>query len=702
MSEVSSSSVKRSPNFMNNMSIRDKLMTGFITVIFVFSIVLGLAYWNFVKVGLEIETMTDAAQELSLAGEIEVQFLKMSRATRTFLQRGDKESETAARQYSAATAEAIKKFQNELMAEQVENSSEKPASADATSAENKTSLQLVLAIAAAYKKYNDDLTIVLKRKSDFDTLVRNKLKPAADKMIKDLDELIEDAHKEDQGKRATIAYTAREHAFTIQVDTGRLLFEGEKKYAKIIAKEFIAFADTLKKIETTITDKMERDLLAELQSLFSTYKSVYEKVLRDQLELVDLMDFKMPTYAAEILGNASTLEARSSEINETVATEANEHIEFAEIELIVISSIGIIIAVGLAIFLARTISTPINAMTRTMTLLADGNKNIDIPGRERGDEIGKMASTVDFFRLSMIEADIMAEQQRADEAAKMERSQRIEAIVADFEGRADDMLGSVSTAATNIIAATQSTGVETVATGSRSFEVSEAAERTSENISTTAAAAEELSASVIEINGQAIKSSDMASDAVNEVNGATDMVRGLEKESQKIGDVVEMISDIAEQTNLLALNATIEAARAGEAGKGFAVVASEVKNLATQTAKATEQISSMVGNIQGSTGQSAQAIERIGAVIGDIDEMSSNIASAVDEQKVVTQEIAATAASVSTDARLVLDSVGALTFSSAKSSGKTIQMLWQANSLEKTVGTFSSEMKAFLTSIQSN
>jgi len=671
-----------SANAFANLRLQWKLISGFSLVIVVFVGVIGLTYMNFVKVDESVETMADTTKDLSLAGDIELQFLKMSRAARAFVQKGDKKSEAATEKYRLTTIKSLNNAKEVIVEGNFRN--------------------LIDNIEKAFNNYVEGFAGVQERKHEFTTLVKEKLGPAADTMIKDLDEMISEAEKDNDTARQKIAYSAREHAFQIQVDTSRLLFEGKKQIAKKIANEFVAFEKTLTRLQKSDASEVERKLLAELKTLFKVYKSTYEKVLRDQIELTELMDVEMPTYSAIILKDAEKLIELASKTYEDVLGKTEKTITFAETELIIVALVGIALGIGIALFLARSISGPVNAMTATMKQLAEGNKEIEVSGRERGDEIGEMAASVDVFRLSMIEADIMAEQSRADEAAKLERARQVEALVQEFEGNADGMINNVINAATRIENASTTTGKETVTTGSRSFEVSEAAERTSESVATTAAAAEELSASVTEISGQALKSSTMASEAVGEVNGATDMVRGLEAESQKIGEVVEMISDIAEQTNLLALNATIEAARAGEAGKGFAVVASEVKNLATQTAKATEQISSMVGNIQNSTGDSVQAIERIGSVIGNIDEMSTNIASAVEEQEVVTQEIAETASKVSLDAKLVLDSVGALTMSAARSSGKSIQMLWEATSLNSSITSFSTEMKSFLKSVRSD
>jgi len=361
--------------------------------------------------------------------------------------------------------------------------------------------------------------------------------------------------------------------------------------------------------------------------------------------------------------------------------------------------IGLVAVIGYLI--GQALSSPMVQMTHAMLQLAEGDKTTEIPAQGRSDEIGEMAGAVQVFKENMIEADRLAEEQRQAEAAKNKRAEFMEETIRNFEGRAADLVGSVQEAAGRIETASEQSGQETTTTGSRSFEVATAAERTSSSIESTAAASEELAASVSEIASQVTQSTTVTAEAVEEVDQATTMVRGLDQESQKIGEVVSLISDIAEQTNLLALNATIEAARAGDAGKGFAVVASEVKNLANQTAKATEEISNMIGTIQGSTKDSVGAIERIGSVMGEINSMSTAIASAVEEQNATTKEIARTSTSVSQDANTVLDSVGGLTMSAARSSGKSIQMLWEANALSSTIGTFSKEMQEFLNAVRS-
>jgi methyl-accepting chemotaxis protein len=248
-------------------------------------------------------------------------------------------------------------------------------------------------------------------------------------------------------------------------------------------------------------------------------------------------------------------------------------------------------------------------------------------------------------RLEMIAAREEAErigtiQRQTQERAEEEKRRAMTQLADGFEAGVKGVVSAVSAAARQLQGTAQHMSANADQTNQQCTTVSAAADQASANVQTVASATEELSSSIAEISRQVSDSTRFATAAVEEANRTNATVAGLQEAAQKIGEVVQLINSIASQTNLLALNATIEAARAGEAGKGFAVVASEVKNLANQTAKATEDIQSQVGQMQGVTGATVDAIKNITGTISRMSEISTTIAAAVEEQGAATREIA--------------------------------------------------------------
>ena len=309
----------------------------------------------------------------------------------------------------------------------------------------------------------------------------------------------------------------------------------------------------------------------------------------------------------------------------------------------VASKVGFFIAtVGVLFLVLNTLLTkPVHAMTGAMGRLADGDLDAEIPANGREDEIGLMASAVQVFKDNAIEVKrLESEQAEAERRAKRDKAKAMQELADAFESSVGTVVKAVSTAARGMEGSSEGLAATAEHTSDRSQAVTNAAEQASANVQTVASAAEELSAAISEISRQVSQSTMIAGDAVSEIDSTNAKVQGLADAANRIGEVVALITDIADQTNLLALNATIEAARAGEAGKGFAVVAGEVKNLANQTAKATEEISTQIDAIQGATQDAVGAIQNIGGTINRISEIASTIASAVEEQGAATQEIA--------------------------------------------------------------
>jgi methyl-accepting chemotaxis protein len=297
----------------------------------------------------------------------------------------------------------------------------------------------------------------------------------------------------------------------------------------------------------------------------------------------------------------------------------------------------------LAFLLGRGLSRPLTAITTVMNRLSSGDTDVTIPGGQRMDELGTMAVALDVFRRDMIEARALRETQ---ETAKLQADQEKRALqrqMADrFEADVKGVVGAVAQATKDMqrVAGEITTSVN--GTSERAAAAAVASEQASASVGTVATATEELASSVTEIGRQVTFSSDVADKAVIKAAQTTEMVKSLAAAAEKIGDVLRLIGAIASQTNLLALNATIEAARAGEAGRGFAVVASEVKELANQTAKATEEIAGQVTSIQSATGDCVQAIDGISDTIREISGVATSIAAAVEQQNAATRDIART------------------------------------------------------------
>ncbi|MGB0748146.1 MAG: methyl-accepting chemotaxis protein [Magnetospiraceae bacterium] len=321
------------------------------------------------------------------------------------------------------------------------------------------------------------------------------------------------------------------------------------------------------------------------------------------------------------------------------------------IQYVVMGLVGLILAGGFSFIVAKNVTGGLGRLSRQMNDLGEGNLAVEISETNRGDEIGKMANAVQILRQHALKnQELEAEAEQQKQVAEKDRRAAMLKLANDFESNVGHVIQTVGDAAEEM-----QTTAETVSTISRntsdqSRHVASASDEASASVQTVAAATEELSSSIGEISRQIAQSSGALTSAVAEAQRAQGTVQGLVEAAQKIGDIVDLINDIADQTNLLALNATIEAARAGEAGKGFAVVASEVKNLASQTSKATEEISSQIASVQNATEDAADAIQGISGTIEQINQTSTTIASAVEQQTAATNEItkSVTQASMST------------------------------------------------------
>jgi len=390
--------------------------------------------------------------------------------------------------------------------------------------------------------------------------------------------------------------------------------------------------------------------------------------------------------------------------DQNAATEvaATERVSTFTLVLWGVSALVFLI-IGAGLFgVAFGVIRPIAEMTGVMKGLAGGDLTVTVPALSRDDEVGAMARAIQVFRENALRVQSMeSEQASLKLKAEGERKAAMQAMADGFDSAIGKIIQTVSTASSELESSAGRLTKTAEVTQMLSATVATASEQSSASAQSAAAAAEEMASSVSEIGRQVQDSHKISREAVSQVEQTNARIADLAQSAGRIGEVVRMISAVAEQTNLLALNATIEAARAGEAGRGFAVVASEVKALAAQTAKATEEISGQIGQMQSATNQSVSAIQEIGGTISRIAEISQAIAAAVEEQGAATQEISRSVQQAAQGATQVAGSItdvnrGATDTGAASTHvhGLAQSLLGQSNHLKGEVEKFLSTVRA--------
>jgi methyl-accepting chemotaxis protein len=654
-------------------------MLGFAAIVAVSAASLGIAYLGFERVSAAAAAYHTSVSEADLARNIDRELISYRSLVRYYVVTGKDEDATA-----ALTAEASLK-----------------AAIDQALAEVKTPERLdgLQRLVEDFKSFAGTFANILKAKRESALVAQNQLARNANLLRYKLDDIASNA---EEGDMQAVAFGVKQVKEQLQTAVG-LASTFVINWDQSVATATVA---RLKFVERALSVISSNDArinasLKEAAGMLGEYQQALAKLI-ENAKIIDGLATDMSGAAEAIIQASSAMKADLVAEQRRLEGESDAIVAETERLIAMLAGGGALLGALLALLLGRGISRPMILMCKAMRELAGGNFDVVLPGLGRRDELGEMAGAVEEFKLQAVakaERDAAAQATQNREASAARRAELIR-FADDFETAVGSIVSNVSASAVHLEQAAGTLTRTAETTEGLSSQVAGASEEASSNIQSVASATEELSASVEEIGKRVRESNRIAEAAVAQAQETDGRIGRLSRAAQEIGDVVKLITAIAEQTNLLALNATIEAARAGDAGRGFAVVAAEVKSLASQTAKATEDISNHISGMQDATQESVAAIKQIGATIGQISSIASSITAAVEQQGAATQEIARNVQSVAMGTREAASNIVLVNRGATETGSASEEVLNSAKALSSESARLGAELDRFMANIR--
>jgi methyl-accepting chemotaxis protein len=666
------------PGLLSNLRFRAKIMLGFVTVLGLSAISMGVAYFGFERISDGMKSYHAIVAETASARDIDRELASYEALSRYYAVTGVPADETAAREAETALGQAIQRAQS------------------VASAENR---QKISDLGTKFDSFTKLFGDIVKLKSDNAEIASNQLLRLGNFFRYRLEDLADTAALEGQTDLQTAVKELATQCAAVSANVGNYIVRPDQAIANsatarihLLKNNFVALSSGDEKLASKIK---------EISDQLGGYQASFAKFVQNATAINDIVT-KMNDAAREISQDGKAikdaLQARQQAVADSSMSVAHDTRNFVTL----LGVGGLLFGAVLAWLLGQGISRPMIAMCAAMRELAGGNFDVVLPGLGRKDEIGEMASAVEEFKRQAVAKAEREAAEREEQTAASGQARRAELhrFADNFETAVGGIVSNVSSSAAQLESAAGSLTRTVETTQELSGRVAGASEEASTNVQSVASATEELSASVHEIGRQVQESSRIANAAVSQAEETDARIAKLSRAAQQIGDVVKLITAIAEQTNLLALNATIEAARAGEAGRGFAVVATEVKSLASQTAKATDEISSHITGMQVATQESVAAIKEIGETIGQISRIAATIATAVEHQSAATQEIARNVQNVAHGTQEVAGSITEVNRGASETGSASAEVLNSAQTLSVESTRLRQELDRFMHTIR--
>jgi methyl-accepting chemotaxis protein len=665
--------------FLSNLSFRWKIILGFAAVLVIFAASIATAYLGFESITSSVTSYRQGVTASNMATSVDRELGSFQAATQLYILSRTEDDGKAALDAEARLRSAIDQFKT-----------------SDTSAEHREQI-------ASLSKDVDGMSASLAKIVDLikanNQIAADRIGYGGNKVRYALEKLAETAAGEGQGDLQTaakniipqyLAATALANNFVAKPDAS----SGTSTSARIkfVQNAFKQITSTDDKLVTII-----KDIAQQLEQFSDGFGALVENT-----RTINTLASDLSTTAERIIGDSKVLKDDLAAAQDKSEQAANATIVDTRQRITLFGAGGFVFGLLLALALGGGLSSSMRRMCAAMRELATGNFEVVLPGLGRKDEIGQMAAAVEEFKVQAVAkaARDAAEQEEKNRVGAEARREELAKFAGDFEAAVGAIVGNVAASARELEGAAGMLTRTAETTQNLSGTVASASEEASSSVQSVAGATEELSASIDDIGRQVRESSVIAEGAVSQARDTDVRIGKMAHAAQQIGEVVKLINAIAEQTNLLALNATIEAARAGEAGRGFAVVASEVKALASQTAKATDEISGQISSMQTATAESVAAIKQIVETIGQVSSIAAQITTAVEQQGSATQEIARNVQNVAKSTQDVALNITEVNRGATETGSASSEVLHSAKTLSVESGRLRQELDQFMATIR--